>query len=173
MRTGALHYLELQPGFHSVSHPSPPQPCPVCLCKLSEASDYQSEDLGLDLVKLLKCSHRLHRLCFQHYFASQTSRDSPVSLGGEWQGVEGSWGGVGATASGRGWKGVGEGLELLLVARGEGVMSRVVPSAVWHPLPNLQEDTWGQGWRYAQRVWLHACKTDPLLPSGLRGTRLH
>ena len=102
--------------------PVPPsaQPCPVCLCKLSEASDYQTVDLGLDLVQMLKCSHRLHRLCFQQYLQSQTS--SPVS----WVGGE-----------------LGEGLKGNV---GGGVMSGVLPSAVWHPLSDLQEDTWCQSW---------------------------
>ena len=73
----------------------PPQPCPVCLCRLSEPSDYQTADLGLDLVQMLKCSHRLHRLCFQQYLSSQTSRNGPVSQGGEGNGagLEGRGGG--------------------------------------------------------------------------------
>ena len=78
----------------------PPQPCPVCLCKLSEPSDYQTADLGLDLVQMLKCSHRLHRLCFQQYLSSQTSRNGPVSQGGE---------GNGAGLEGRGGGGCGWG----------------------------------------------------------------
>ena len=51
-----------------------PQPCPVCLCKLSEDSDYSTPGSGLDVVQM-KCAHMLHRTCFEQYLKSSTTSD--------------------------------------------------------------------------------------------------